>query len=156
MVFGIEISFGKSIVLQGEFLGLDISETFGRVPNAKRVDVGLVMTAGLVGSNKQLNFQMICDIGAILEATSETRYATGHVRNQIGRRLEGSRDGHIATLHILEIHLPRYVDALGILFPLHVHLVNVISSTTGQEVVARIGRRLSRIGCVRPRGGGSP
>lgn len=40
------------------------------------------------------------------------------------------------------------MDALGVLLPLHVHVINVIGSVSGQEVVAGVGGGMRRIGGI--------
>lgn len=140
-IFSIQVLLSEAVEIECQLLRFDVTETFGSVSDAKGVDVGLVVTTSLVGTDKELNHQVVGDIRAIFhgEAAAEARNATGHVGHQVGRRLEGLGDGHVAVLHVLEVDLPRDVNALGVLLPLHVHLVDVIGSASGQEVIVRVG-----------------
>lgn len=149
-VFGVHVLFSKAIVLQGQLLRFDVTEAFGRVPDAQRVNVSLVMATGLVSSDEELDHQVIGDVGAVLhgKGATQARNTASHVGDQIGRRLESLGDGHVAALHVLEVDLPRSVDALGVLFPAHVHFINVIGSVSSQEIVAGIGGGLRRIGSI--------
>lgn len=107
-VLGVHVLFGKAVVLQGQLLRFDVTEAFGAVADAQGVDVGLVVAAGLVGTDEQLHHQVVGDVGAVLhgQAAAEARDAAGHVGDQVGGRLEGLGDGHVATLHVLEVDLP--------------------------------------------------
>lgn len=106
-VFRIQVLFGESIVLKGQLLRLDVTKAFSSIPDAEGVDVGLVVAASLVGANEQLNLKMVANIRATLrQAASEARNAASHVGDQVGGRLEGLGDGHVAALHVFEVDLP--------------------------------------------------
>jgi hypothetical protein len=151
-VLSIHVLLGETIVLESQFLGLDVGEALGVVgtSDTEGINLGGMVTARLVSADKKLDLQMVGDIGTILhgQVASKARNATGHVRDQVRRRLESLRDGHLAALHVLEVDLPRNVDALRILPPLHVHLIDVASGASGEEVIVRVGRRRSRAGRI--------
>ncbi len=142
-VLGVEILLGELVVLELELLGADVAETLGGVADAQGVDPGLVVAAGLVCAHKQLHLEMVCDVGALANANTS---AGSEAHDGLGAGHEGRRrgeclgDGHIATLHVLEVDLPRDVDALRVLLPLEVHLVDVVGSVPGEEAVVRVGR----------------
>ena len=147
-VLGIEVLLSETVVFGGELLGLDVAETLGGIgaTDAKRVNLGLVVTAGLVGADEELNLQVVGDVGALANADagagSDVGDHVGGTGNQGRRRLEGLGDGHVAVLHVLEVDLPRDVDALGVLLPLHVHLVDIVGGASGEEVVVGVGRAM--------------
>jgi hypothetical protein len=158
-VLSVKVLVGKSVVLETQFLGLDVGKTLGVVgaSDTERVNLGGVVTTRLVCADKKLDLKMVGDIGAIVhgQVTGQARDTTGHVRNQVGRRLESLRDGHLAALHVLEVDLPRDMDALGILPPLHVHLINVAGGASREEVIVGVGRcrgRAGRIGATSSHG----
>ncbi len=144
-VFRVEVLVGKLVVVQRQLLGLDVAEPLGPVSDAQGVDVGLVMPAGLVCADEQLDLEMVRDLGALCEAETgaggQARHSSGGAGNERWRRREGLRDGHVAALHVLEVDLPRHMDAGGVFLPLHVHLVDVVGRVTREEVVVGVGRR---------------
>jgi hypothetical protein len=109
-----------------------------------------MVTTRLVSADKKLDLEMVGDIGTVLhgQVARKTRDAASHGRNQVRRGLEGLRDGHLAALHVLEVNLPRDMDALGILSPLHVHLIDVAGSASRKEVIVRVGGRRGRAGRI--------
>ena len=145
VILGVEILLSELIMLKREFLGLDIAKPLRGSSDAERIDVGLVVAPGLVRANQELDLKMIGDVRAIIKckSTREARHAACHAGDKIGWRLEGLGDGHLAALHVLEVDLPRDVDTLGVLLPLHVHLVDIVGGATREEVVARVGGGLS-------------
>jgi hypothetical protein len=151
-ILGVHVLLCETIVLESQFLGLDVGEALGVVgtSDTEGINLGGMMTARLVSTDKKLNLEMVGDIGAILhgQVASKARDATGHVWDQVRRRLEGLRDGHLAALHVLEVDLPRDMDTLRILPPLHVHLIDVASGASREEVIVRIGRRRSCAGRI--------
>jgi hypothetical protein len=149
-VLGVKILLGELVVLEGQLLGLDVGKALGVIgtSNAEGIDLCGVVTTGLVGADEKLDLEMVGDIGARLEAARETGNTTGHVRDQVRRRLEGLGNGHLAALHVLEVDLPRDVDALRVLSPLHVHLVDVAGGAPGEEVIVGVGRRRGGAGRI--------
>lgn len=145
-VLSVEVLLSETVVFGSELLGLDVAEALGSsgVADAERINVGLVVTTGLVGANEKLDLQVVGDVGALANADagagSETRDHVGGTGDQAGRRLEGLGDGHVAVLHVLEVDLPRDVDALGVLLPLEVHLVDIVGGAAREEVVVGVGR----------------
>lgn len=137
-VLGVEVLLGELVVLKGQLLGLGVGTL---VSNVEGVNVGSVVTTRLVSADKKLDLEMVRDIRTILhgQTTSQARDTAGHVGDQVRRRLESLGDGHLAALHVLEVDLPRDVDALGVMSPLHVHLINVASSASGEEAIIGIG-----------------
>ncbi|KAI6773511.1 hypothetical protein HG531_000360 [Fusarium graminearum] len=137
-VLGVHILLSESVVLESQFLRLDVGETLGVIgaSDTERVNLGGVVAARLVSADEKLDLEMVGDIGTVLhgQVARKTRDAASHARNQVRRRLESLRDGHLAALHVLEVDLPRDVDALGILSPLHVHLIDVAGGASGKEV----------------------
>ena len=145
-VLGVEVLLGETVVFGGELLGLDVAEALGGigVADAQRVDLGLVVATSLVGADEELDLQVVGDVGTLANAdagaSSDVGHHVGGTGNQGGRRLEGLGDGHVAVLHVLEVDLPRDVDALGVLLPLHVHLVDIVGGAAREEVVVGVGR----------------
>ena len=141
---GIKILLSEAVVVKLELLGTHVAEALGGVANAQRVDVGAVVATGLVRAHKQLDLEVVREISALADAdasaSSQSHDALLAARHQTGGRGEGLGDGHVAALHVLEIHLPRHMHAAGVLTPLQVHLVNVVSCATRQEAVVRVGR----------------
>lgn len=120
-----------------ELLGPAVTESLSLTTDTKRVDLGLVVTTGLVSANQKLNLQVISDLRAAAQAQTLTghllRHATRRRRDESRRGLEGLRDGHVAIFHVLEVSLPRDVDAGGIILPCHVHLVDVVGGVALKE-----------------------
>lgn len=106
----VQIALSESVVVQLELLGLVVTEGLGLTADAKRIDLGLVVTTSLVGADQELNLQVIRDIGTGRErqacAGHLLRNTTGRGRDESRRRLESLGDGHVALLHVLEIRLP--------------------------------------------------
>lgn len=110
-VFGIQVLLSELVVVELEFLGSDVAETrLVGVTDAQGIDLGLVVATSLVGAHKELDLEMVGDIGALTDADTGTG---GQVDNSLvaarheGRgRCEGPGDGHVTALHVLEVDLP--------------------------------------------------
>jgi hypothetical protein len=151
-VLSVHILLGESVVLESQFLRLDVGETLGVIgaSDTERVNLGGVVAARLVSADKKLDLEMVGDIGTVLhgQVARKTRDTASHGRNQVRGRLEGLGDGHLAALHVLEVDLPRDVDALGIFSPLHVHLIDVAGGASRKEVIVGVGGRRGRAGRI--------
>jgi hypothetical protein len=143
-VLGVHILLGESVVLKSQFLRLNVGETLCVIgtSDTERVNLGSMVATRLVSADEKLDLEMVGNIRTILhgQVARQTRDAAGHGGNQVRRRLEGLRNGHLAALHVLEVDLPRDMDALGILSPLHVHLIDVAGGASREEVIVRVGR----------------
>jgi hypothetical protein len=141
---GIEVLLGELVVVELELLGADVAKALCLVTNAERVNASLVVTASLVGADEQLDLQVVGDVSALANADagagSKANNGLAGGGHKGRRRGKGLGDGHVAALHVLEVDLPRDMDALGVLLPLKVHLVNVIGCVAGEKAVIGIRR----------------
>ena len=140
-----------------EFSWVAIAKDAGLIADAKRVDVCLVVTTRLVGTNEQLDLQVVGNVRSVTDSHGGAGGETGSTAlgggNNGRRRLESLRGGHAARLHVLEVDTPRDVHRAGVLLPLGVHLVDVVGRVALEERIAGIlqGRELS---VMRSTGGG--
>lgn len=109
--FLVHVRLSEVVVLKIQLFGVaDTERLLCLVPDAKRVDLRLVMTAGLVCADKKLDLQVVGDIatGALARCGSKAHAgnAASGLRNNAGRRNEGLADGHVAVLHVLEVDVP--------------------------------------------------
>ena len=127
-----------------------------------------MVATGLVGSAKQLDLEVVGHIrpygnrdGQAMCQGRHTGCGAGcgagrHAGCHAGRWSECFGYWHLSSLHVPEVDLPGHVDAVGVLFPLDVHLVDVAGRTSGEEVVT--GVRRSRVASFceawQPAGGG--
>lgn len=133
----VEVTLSETVVVELELLGLAVTESLSLTTDTKRVDLGLVVTTCLVSANQKLNLQVVSDFRAAAQAQALTRHLLGHTtrrcRDESRRGLESLGDGHVAVLHVLEVGLPRDVDAGWIILPCHVHLIDIVGGVAGQE-----------------------
>ena len=136
----VEILLRESIVVKLQLSGLVVSKGLLLATDAQGVDLGLVVSAGLVRADEELDLQVVGDVVA------GGRANLGHMLGDTaggggddgGRRLEGLRDGHAALFHVVEVRAPGNVDTLGVLFPRKVHLIDVVGGAALEERVIGI------------------
>jgi len=126
----VEVALSETVVVELELLGLAVAESLDVATDAERIDLGLVVTTGLVGADKKLDLQVVCDVRASAQASAGHILGdtAGRGRDKGRGRSEGLGHGHVAILHVPEIGLPRDVDTGRIPLPGQVHLVNVVGS----------------------------
>lgn len=135
----VQILLREAIVLELQLLGLVVAEGLDLAADAQRVDLRLVVTASLVCADQKLDLQVVHDVRAGGRGQSHVLGDTaGRGGDEVGRRLEGLGDGHLALLHVLEVGLPRDVHAGGVFPPREVHLVNVVGRVALEEGVVGI------------------
>ena len=96
------------------------------------------MTSRLVCAYKQLDLQMVSQISALIGSCSYAHVqAPVHVwpslRYQAWGWLKSLRNWHVSAFHIPKVGLPGDVDRRRVLFPGHVHFINVVSRVALQE-----------------------
>ena len=106
--FLVEIPLREAIVLKFELSRLVVSERFLLSANSERIGLGLVVAAGLVCADEELDLQMVGDVGSSDGASlghmlGDTTGGSGDDRR---RGLEGLRDGHTALFHVVEVGAP--------------------------------------------------
>jgi len=133
----VEVTLSETVVVKLKLLGLAVTESLSLTTDTERVDLGLVMTTGLVSAHQKLNLQVVSDFGAAAQAQALTGHLLGHTtrrcRDESRRGLESLGDGHVAIFHVLEVGLPRDVDAGWIVLPCHVHLIDIVGGVAGKE-----------------------
>lgn len=141
---GVKVLLSEAVVVKLELLWVGVAEFLCLSADAEWIDVGLVVTTGLVCADQKLDLQVVGNIAALARRHSwswHERWNTALRSWNEGRWWsEGLGHWHIAALHVLEVCSPRDVDTLWVLLPGHVHLVDVVRGVTRQEAVIRVWR----------------
>ena len=106
--FLIQIFLREAIVVELEFSGLVVAERFLLTANSERIGLGLVVAAGLVCADKELDLQVVGNVGSgnranLWHMLGNTTRGSG---NNGRRGLEGLRNGHAALFHVVEVGAP--------------------------------------------------
>lgn len=143
-VLGVEILLGEAVVLELQLLWVGVAELLCLRADAERIDVGLVVTTGLVCADQKLDLQVVGNVVALSSGHSWSWHERWNTAlggwDQGWWWGEGLGHWHVTALHVLEVCSPGDMDALWVLLPGHVHLVDVVRRVTRQEAVIWVWR----------------